>query len=186
MAIGANAQGNELKQEIGLSYGRGVSLIGEGIFSSLGNALFNHLSDFETTDGKGFGTLSFEYFYHLGNPRWAVGGIATYSQNVVDVVYKKEKIGERTNFYLSFMPSVKYYWVNKDKFGLYSKAAVGVMIVMAKAKSSAGESDSHADAALMFQTSLLGIEGGLSKLRVFAEVGAGEQGFALAGLRYKF
>ena len=37
-----------------------------------------------------------------------------------------------------------------------------------------------------FQASLLGIEAGSEKIRGFAELGAGEQGIILAGLRYKF
>ena len=37
-----------------------------------------------------------------------------------------------------------------------------------------------------FQASLLGIEAGSPTIRAFTELGTGEQGIILAGVRYKF
>ena len=84
------------------------------------------------------------------------------------------------------MPGIKYYWVNNNSFGLYSKAAVGAAFLKSTEKdlatnTSKDESSTH----FMFQASFLGAEFG-NQFRGFAEVGVGEQGFIQAGIRYKF
>jgi len=42
------------------------------------------------------------------------------------------------------------------------------------------------DLMFNFQASLIGVEAGNNHVRGFAEFGVGEQGIALAGIRYKF
>ena len=84
------------------------------------------------------------------------------------------------------MPAIKYYWVNKNSFGLYSKAAVGAAFLNSTEKdlatnTSKDESSTH----FMYQLSFIGAEFG-KQFRGFAEVGFGEQGFIQAGIRYKF
>ena len=84
------------------------------------------------------------------------------------------------------MPAIKWYWINKNSFGLYSKGAVGVAFLNSTEKdlatnTSKDENSTH----FMYQASFLGVEFG-NKFRGFAEAGVGEQGFLLAGIRYKF
>jgi hypothetical protein len=188
-ALSVNAQNEELKHELGISYGAGVSVIGDGIGNAVGRGIWElGLGGYEWKDDKQFGTLALEYYYHLNNPRVAVGGILTYAQYGEDV-YKKSSntmTGERTRHYISMMPSIKYYWVNGNHFGLYSKAAIGPMMMMEKEKDDElNKDDTTSRFYFMFQASLLGIEFG-GRLRGFAEVGGGEQGIVLAGLKYKF
>lgn len=181
------AQSNEPRHEISVSYGAGISLIGDGISNGIGNGIFDSMSGRKWANSKEFGTLGLEYFYHLDNPRIAIGGIATYSQYGEDVIKEDVKEGERTRRYISVMPSVKYYWVNKQHFGLYSKAAAGVMYTTAKSENTLkNTSETDSRLGFMFQASLLGIEGGSQHIRGFIEAGVGEQGILLAGLRYKF
>lgn len=48
------------------------------------------------------------------------------------------------------------------------------------------EDDSNSEVHVNWQISLLGIEAGGSTIRGFLELGTGEQGIALIGVRYKF
>ena len=180
------AQDENPSHEIGVSYGLGVSLIGDGIGNAVGAGIFDALTGYEWTNKKNFGTLGVEYFYHLADaPRTAIGGIFTYARYGEDVEKGGVKEGERTRSYMTLMPSVKYYYVNGKNFGLYSKVAAGVMMMRAKSESN-GKSDTNSDFRFMCQASLLGLEAGSQNFRCFFELGAGEQGIILAGLKYKF
>lgn len=180
------AQDENPRHEIGVSYGLGVSLIGDGIGNAVSAGIFDALTGYEWTNKKNFGTLGVEYFYHLADaPRTAIGGIFTYARYGEDVEKGGVKEGERTRSYMTLMPSVKYYYVNGKNFGLYSKVAAGVMMMRAKSESN-GKSDTNSDFRFMCQASLLGLEAGSQNFRCFFELGAGEQGIILAGLKYKF
>jgi hypothetical protein len=113
----------------------------------------------------------------------AIGGIFAYSRygedELKDVV--NVKVGDRTRNYFTLMPAVKYYWVNKNHFGLYSKVAAGATLMSYKATGQENDSKVY----FMCQVSAIGVEFG-GKLRGFVEAGVGEQGIVLAGLKYKF
>ena len=186
-AVGMNAQNEDLRHELSLSYGLGsITQLGEGIGEGLALAVF---SDTEMDDGFILGPISLEYFYHLNNPRLAVGAFVSYSKWDSDIEKRSgshEKVGERKRNYWAVMPAIKWYWINKNSFGLYSKGAVGVAFLNSTEKdlatnTSKDENSTH----FMYQLSFLGVEFG-NKFRGFAEAGVGEQGFLQAGIRYKF
>lgn len=181
----AQAQ-SELRHELSLSYGFGsTSQLGDGI----GEGISSILSGTEYDDGFVLGPISAEYFYHFNNPRLAVGGIVSYSKWDSDILMKSgshEKVGERNRNYIAVMPAVKWYWINKNSFGLYSKGAMGAAFLNSTEKSYATDTSNDDNGTyLMFQLSFIGAEFG-KQFRGFAELGVGEQGFVLAGLRYKF
>ncbi len=128
--MNVNAQVENLRHEIGVTYGTGVSTIGDGLGVGMGAAL----TGTDLKNDKSFGSLSLEYFYHLNNPRMAVGAVACFSKFSNDIEDKAtSKIeGDRTRSYYTFMPAFKYYWVNKNYFGFYSKAAAGVTIMVSR------------------------------------------------------
>ena len=87
------------------------------------------------------------------------------------------------------MPAVKFDWVRKKYFGVYSKLAIGATLRHEKIDYDDNSSyDDHNDSELHvnWQLSFLGIEAGSPTLRGFLELGTGEQGIFVAGLRYKF
>ena len=186
-AMGAKAQSDEFPNEIGVSYGLGVSLIGDGIGHGIGAGVVDAITGRKWTNDKQFGSLGVEYFRHLNNPRLAVGGIVTFSQYGEDVEYQGVKEGERKRRYISVMPSVKYYYVDKKSFGLYSKVGLGGMLLNCKSEDiKNGKSDSDSKLFVAYQVSALGLEVGSQNIRAFLEGGVGEQGIVLAGLRCKF
>lgn len=187
LCMGAQAQNEDLRHEISVSYGFGsTSQLGEGLGEGIG-LIF---SETEYDDGSILGPISLEYYYHFNNPRLAVGGFLAYSKWDSNILNKKtqEKVGERKRSFWSVMPAVKWYWVNKNIFGLYSKGAVGVAYLSSSSKTTEKAQDMFEDdnsIHFMYQLSLIGVEFG-GKFRGFAEAGVGEQGFLQAGIRYKF
>ena len=187
-AWNVNAQNENLHHELSLSYGLGsIAQLGDGI----GEGIALIFSDKEYDDGFILGPITAEYFYHFNNPRLAIGGSVSYSKWDSDVLIRNshEKVGETKRNFFSIMPSFKCYWVNKNHFGLYSKAAAGVGFLTNKSKNieenKVVKENEESGTYFMFQASFIGAEFG-SKFRGFVELGVGDQGFALAGIRYKF
>lgn len=187
-AWNVNAQNENLHHELSLSYGVGsIAQLGDGI----GEGIALIFSDKEYDDGFILGPITAEYFYHFNNPRLAIGGSVSYSKWDSDVLIRNshEKVGETKRNFFSIMPSFKCYWVNKNHFGLYSKAAAGVGFLTNKSKNieenKVVKENEESGTYFMFQASFIGAEFG-SKFRGFVELGVGDQGFALAGIRYKF
>ncbi len=185
-ALSIQGQNNELKNEIGITYGTGVSTIGDAIGSALSYVVLDAAKNCEWSDGTAVGTFAVEYFRHMENPKLAVGGMLTFARFSEDVVKKdtKANVGERNRTYISLMPAVKYSWVNKNHFAFYSKVAGGVML-MSDHNDIDGWTNTETEYRFMMQVSPVGLEFG-GKFRVFAELGWGEQGIVLAGAKYKF
>ena len=133
------------------------------------------------------GPISTEYFYHA-KPWLGVGGILAYGHNKQDVFIGQVQEGVSKNSYITLMPAVKFDWLRKSHFGLYSKLALGATLRNEKYDSDRNAANSYSDneVNINWQVSLLGIEAGSQVVRGFLELGTGEQGIALIGLRYKF
>ncbi len=161
--VNVSAQ-DEWRNEVSVAYGFGsntylISTIYSGIF---------------TGDQKNYwGPVSVEYFYR---PITNLGVGAIFA---VDGCKWSDDDDAKSTFY-TIMPSVKYNWLNKSHFSMYSKLGVGVTIC-----SDSGIGDSKSSSSVNWQVSLVGMEFG-SAFRGFLELGTGEQGIFLAGLRYKF
>ena len=88
------------------------------------------------------------------------------------------------------MPAVKMDWLRRKHFGMYSKVALGATLRTESTdyddEHKEDEMKSESNVHINCQVSLLGIEAGTTRLRAFAELGFGEQGTGLVGLRYKF
>lgn len=175
-SVSSNAQNDDLKNEIGVFYGFGsastyTSIIG-GAFSDA----------FSSSDQGGFwGPAGVEYYHHV-TPAIALGGIGT----VAGCNWGDDNFNST---YISVMPSVKFNWLRRDHWGLYSALSAGVMFVSDKVSSNYHgdrKADSDNVTCFMFQVTGIGIEAGGEALRGFAELGFGEKGALCAGLRYKF
>ncbi|MBO4464383.1 MAG: hypothetical protein J5797_09355 [Prevotella sp.] len=184
-AMNVNAQNgyDETKHEVAITYGIDSNSQIIDAFESIGGALVGAKFENESFTGP----ISAEYFYHVKN--WlGVGGILAYGQNKQDVFLAGDKDGVSKNSYLTLMPAVKFDWLRKKHFGMYSKLAVGATLRNEKYDSNDNSSRDYDDNSMHvnWQVSLLGIEGGSPTIRGFLELGTGEQGIILAGVRYKF
>ena len=183
-ATGAQAQGYdyETKHEVAVSYGIDSNSQIIDAFEEIGGAMFGAKLENE----KFFGPISVEYFYHL-QPWFGVGGIAVFGVNTQDAMSGSDKVGESKNSYYTLMPAMKFDYLRKKHFGMYSKIAVGATLRKEKYDSD-NDSRDYDDSAVHvnWQLSFVGIEAGSPAIRAFAELGFGEQGILQAGVRYKF
>lgn len=92
----------------------------------------------------------------------------------------------KTNYY-TFLPAVKFSWLRKKNWGLYSKAGLGVSVRYQKWNwyDVSHTNDSDTDFILNFQGTPIGVEYGNQYYWGVLELGMGEQGIVNAGIRIK-
>ena len=187
MCVPVKAQNDELRHEIGITYGALSNSRWIDAMTDIVPAMFGQRTD----RNKAFGTLGVEYFYHT-SPLVGVGGIFAVSASSEDVYAVNDLKCYRTKSYFSLMPAVKFNWLRKEHWGMYSKIAAGAIVGRAadKAYDVNGKKSSKSEVTTAWdfnwQVSLIGIEGGSDHVRGFTELGIGEQGMFLAGIRCKF
>ncbi len=165
-----NAQ-DELKNEIGVYYGFGSC---SDIISTFGTS-FN----FDRSDQTSmWGPVGVEYYYHV-TPGVAFGAMAS----IAGCTWSKNS--DASSKYITVMPSVKFNWLRKTHFGLYSSLAAGIMFFSTSIKDENGKDKSENITSFMGHATALGAEFG-GPFRGFIELGFGERGMLSAGLRYKF
>ena len=176
---------SDYKNEIGISYGFMSNFSWLGPYTDRGDAFKD--VDF---DNKTFiGPLAVEYFHRV-KPTVAIGGIFSAGMKKEDVyLIGKEagKNGKSTNNYLTLMPAVKFEWMQKKHFNLYTKLAAGASFGMEKFTYDDSRYREHSSHTFYFnfQASLLGIETKGEKTRAFLELGMGAPGMAPAGARFR-
>ena len=172
VTVSANAQNDDLKNEIGVYYGIGSC---SDIVSAIGAAFGSALGD----QSSFWGPVGVEYYYHV-TPVVALGAMAS----IAGCNWGNDK--DYKTRYITVMPAVKFNWLRKEHFGMYSGIAVGAMFVT-DSYSGSGQSKKEPESVTSFMAhgTALGMEFG-GALRGFAEFGFGERGLLCLGLRYKF
>ena len=177
---------DEPKNEIGVMYGVGSA---SNVISVFG-AVFTFSAGKQTNF---WGPVGVEYYHHVSRVV-SLGAVATYAGCKWDRPFKQEvTLNSR---YISVMPSVKFNWLRKKRFGMYSAVSAGVMLASigntdrVKKEGEGSTSDSskardETECAFMFQATAVGAEVG-GACRGFLELGVGEKGIVCAGLRYRF
>ena len=173
--LAANAQ-PLYKNEIAV----GSGIIATSDLQSIGYRLVRYIMDLTADEDNPVQTVnsgcnSAEYFHYLGD-LVAVGGVAAYHNFTVSQADLKTTF---TSY--SLMPAVKLSWYNRDHFSSYSKLALGASLLHEV-------TDGEATNRVTFngQITFLGIDTGWKRFRIFGEIGFGQQGLALTGLRYRF
>lgn len=180
MSVNAQGNGYDTKHELGVFYGAASASNILSVYSEMFAAAAGDQSAF-------WGPIGVEYFYHT-SPIVSVGGVVEYAGcKAID-----EKTGNKdlNETFLTVMPSVKFNWLRKKNFGMYSGLSAGVMFLSLSANENAKKADPNAEdetlVSFMFQATALGMEFGSPTFRGFIETGLGEKGLFCAGLRYKF
>lgn len=186
-AVSVNAQNgyDNTKHEIAVSYG----VLSNSTWMSIGDVMGTVLTfgAVKYSDGKFTGPIAVEYFYHV-NPLVGVGAIGAYACEKKDMLIAGENYGEAKNTFITVMPAAKFNWLRTKNFGLYSKVGAGLTFVSRKEDYTKPNAENQSDSKVgfNFQASALGIEAGSPNIRAFLELGVGEQGVLLGGLRAKF
>ena len=189
LCIPAQAQNEveETRHEIGISYGAVPNSIWIDVLADVIPAMFGETHEKE----RYIGPIGVEYYYHT-SPLVGVGAVAVLATNNEDAYAKEVLKSHYIRSYFTLMPSVKFNWLRKNKWGLYSKVAAGASLASFNNQDYnetgklTGEKETSNDVYFNFQASLIGVEAGGQHVRGFAELGIGEQGIILAGVRYKF
>ena len=178
LSMGAQAQ--DSKHEIGVFYGFDSA---SNIFSIVSSAISAASGD----QSSFWGPIGLEYYYHV-TPVIGVGAVAAYAGCKAED--EKTHQDDLTETFITVMPSVKFNWLRKKHFGMYSALSAGAMFVSVKCNDNAKKADQNAKdetvSVFMFQATAIGAEFGGEQLRGFVEAGIGEKGQLCAGLRYKF
>ncbi len=173
------------KNELALGYGAISNSNVLDVFTDVVSAIFGA----RFNNKKFVGPFSAEYFYHV-SPLVGVGGITVFNHHTQDVLQNEQVTGKRTSNYFTILPAVKFNWLRKHKWGMYSKVGVGYTRAEYKTTGKDSEGtytkDSSGDNFFNFQASLVGIEAGNRNVRGFAELGFGEQGLIHGGIRFRF
>lgn len=177
----------ETRHEIAVSYGAVPNSVWIDILTEVVPAIFG-----ETHDNNHYvGPIGLEYYYHT-SPLIGVGAVAVFATNNEDAFRKEIMTAHINKSYTTLMPSVKFNWLRKENWGMYSKLAAGATLAHSSHQEYnengklTGEKENTNDVFFNFHASLLGVEVGGAQVRGFFELGVGEQGIALAGVRYKF
>ncbi|MBP5688905.1 MAG: hypothetical protein J6X22_09745 [Muribaculaceae bacterium] len=176
---------DEPKNELAVGYGAVNSSSVLDVFVDVVSAMFG-----ARYQNKSFvGPFSAEYFYHV-SPLVGVGGIGVYNHHSQDVLQDEEVTGKRKSNYFTIMPAVKFNWLRKQHWGMYSKLGAGYthgeFTTTGKDSNGAFTKENVGNDFFNFQVSLVGVEAGNRNVRGFAELGFGEQGFVHGGLRFRF
>lgn len=179
--VSAQTGYDDTKHEVAIRYGIAPNskwLNHVGVFSvAFGGCEYDNLNH--------TGSFSAEYFYH-SKEKLGIGCVLAYGKNKGDYDYGLNDYGKTEASYYTFMPAVKFDYLRKENFGMYSKFALGVTMTSGTYKYNDGTTKDCTDYSLNFQASFIGIEAGSPYLRGFTELGIGEQGVLSIGIRYKF
>lgn len=185
VSINAQSGYDDTKHEVAIGYG----YMSVSQWLDVYRGILNIWTGAQPVGSTSFiGPISGEYYYRVQN--WlGVGAICVFgrtSQNYASQMDGKI-IGKDINAYYSLLPAVKFDWLRKAHFGMYSKVAVGATLrYMSVIDVDASKVESEYNPHFNFQVSPIGMEFGGSQFRGFVEFGIGEQGSTLVGLRYKF
>lgn len=189
VCVPAQAQDSEeaMRHEISVSYGVVPNSVWIDIFTDIVPGMFGETHEKE----RYIGPIGLEYYYHT-SPLVGVGAIAVLATNNQDARLKEVLNNHQIKSYYTLMPAVKFNWLRKANWGMYSKAAIGATLATHSKQDYnesgklTGKKETTNDVYFNFQASLLGVEVGNHQVRGFAELGIGEQGIFLSGVRCRF
>ena len=185
VSVGAQAQADERRNELSFSYGfmPNAQWVGylEKITGQEAGARFS--------DDSFLGPLSVEYFHHTRS-KLSLGAVLVVAHNKQDIQLAgttQGNDGSWTNNYVTVMPALKYDWMRNEKMAIYSKLALGATWRNESIDFDDKDYIDYGKDAFCFnwQASAIGFEYGSPTFRGFAELGVGEQGVVLAGIRFK-
>lgn len=141
---------------------------------------------------KTTGVIGASYFYNMSSLRFSFGGTLSYAGFNTD--YKDritdQKVGSLKGQNLAFTPTVRYAWIAKENFRLYSGAGMSLYYDFTQYKMNNGESGNYKNSRSDFSTQLMVTPIGFSygkDIFVFGEANIGGRvGNFVGGVGYRF
>lgn len=167
------------KHEVSLGYGIYPATDIDGTVSTFFGSKYD--VDFK---GKSLsGVLNFSYLYRISE-KLCAGGLVSFSKIAGDI---KDSGDDGSRTFYTIMPQAKYNWMQSRNITLYSRLALGAMILKFERSFNNDNQDDISDTrvAFMFQASPIGIELG-RMVAGYLEAGFGATGIVQAGIRCRF
>lgn len=173
------------RQEVSLSYGD-VLLAISPIYDEPGTSFYPNYSWFAPNTYHGDeispGAFSLSYMYALKKWLW-LGVSTTYTsflQNIYD--FSHQKVATDSGHKLAIVPMVRFMYINKENFNLYSACGIGASFgLYNNAENDSCSLTWHP----VIQLTGVGVSVG-KQLRGFAELGCGPRGIINCGIQYHF
>ena len=183
LCVPAQAQ-DETRHEVSISYG----VVPNSIWLDILDDVLSDVVGMKYERDGYVGPIALEYFYHT-TPLVGVGAIATFVNDKKKGHNNDQITSQAVNSNFTIMPAVKFNWLRRANWGVYSKVAAGATFRhFSEDFNNNGNKNTLTDNKVLFnfQVSALGIETGIKNVVGYAELGIGEQGIGLVGIRYKF
>lgn len=169
-------------QELSIGYGD-VLLAFSPIYNhSMGTSGYPNYNWFAPNtyrgDEKSPGALSLSYMYGVKKWLW-LGVSATYTsfyQNIYD--FSHQKVSTDMAHKIAIIPMIRFMYVNKESFNLYSACGIGISFASYNGRSNFKYHP-------VIQLTGIGVSVG-KELRGFAEFGCGPRGIFNCGVQYRF
>lgn len=145
--------------------------------------LFPELEASGLDEGVSMGAVTLGYTYQLSE-QLSVGGMFSYAGSLGVIHYIPNSLRVSQNFF-SIMPQVKYNWLERGSWRLYSRASAGVVVAHVNYQDGAELNEQQTAVSFAFQVSPIGFEFGRT-LAGFVEAGFGATGVLSVGIRKSF
>lgn len=172
--------GNPPKNEVSVSYGWGSAYYLTGVLFR--NVLYSFRLDVDRLESMGIAAVDYRHYF---NSRWAVGGTVCYEASTLPVARLilpgtgNEAVVDGTMYKnISIMPAVTLRWLQDSHVSIYSKLALGVMLLI--------DSEGPTSAAPCTCLTPVGMDFGGRNVRGFLEMNVGTQGLLSAGVKFRF
>lgn len=169
----------------GPEYMEGNMSIISAIFDGIINALFKSDNKTEFVHHNS-GMFTAEYHRTVGK-RIQLGGALGFEHTKVDQLNNGVTTSTTTTNWLSLLPSMKLYYMNRNHFGMYGKVQAGILLDFANVDGTTDSDKKKTGIAPAFQLVPLGLDFGTETLRCYGELGIfSTQGLFAIGIRKSF
>ncbi len=168
-----------------IEFGVGIGTIPQ--FHSLFTDIITGVFSFGTIDNIDVsGTAGISAGYSSRFSGRAAAGV-TYVFEYMDKEYYSDnnRVGSGNVFWNSLMGSLDYYWIDRNKFSMFSGAGLGFSLYREKQENRMGETDTASKGYVAFQVDLLGFEFG-QEFNLTTAFGFGQEGLIALRLGYRY
>ncbi|WP_160139249.1 hypothetical protein [Chryseobacterium sp. c4a] len=169
VGVSINAQ----KIEVSASYGTPSVY---GVAYDLGSSIVGSITDTQAPSSNG--VLAFGLMVYSKDMKWRYGA------DVTSELYGKTESISKQNI-ISILPKVDYFWLRKQKLGLYSGGSIGINFINTTYTSTDRMKRKDNSTGFGFNVVPIGLRYG-GDLSVFVETNIGMKGIVQAGVSYRF